>query len=561
MASRAQSPAYIDPTRGRARTFRQRTEHAFFATRLYGRILRGTHPVQIDFVPRELWPGNADEADRLFRGHFNFAGRLVSAPNGNPWRLPAPSQAWADELHSFGWLRHFRAAGGDAAKRHVEALIKSWLEDFNDWHPAAWQPETIAQRLIAWLTHSPMAISTQDLLYHSAAMNSMARQARHLARTADTARDGLPRLIAAIGLVYSGFCLPQGDRRLRKGLASLDRELERQILPDGGIATRSPTDQYEALCALVALYSALKDASVEMPPALLQAIDRVAPMVRFFRLGDGKFALFNGGFEEDEHAIDMALDLSRAPGQPVNGAIYSGFQRVQAGDLVMLMDTGAPPPAEMSIQAHAGLNSFEVTIGTQRLITNCGSIEQKDTGDWQRASRTTAAHSTLALDNRNSVSILENQRVDRRPSAVKVLRDESDDNITLDVGHDGYEGPLGLEHNRKLRVRRDGTQIAGTDTLTRIAKTKSKQPTVYDIRFHLHPTVQVSLSVDGGAAELLLPDGAIWQLECVHGLMIEESIYLGERGNPQRSKQIVIHGPVTEANTTIRWLLSRLSHR
>ncbi len=561
MAGRSSSPAFVDPSRGLARNFRQRTEHAFFATGLYRRLLRGSHPVQIDFVPRELWAGDPAEADRLFRGEFEFAGRLVSAPNGNPWRIRAPSQAWADEIHGFGWLRHFRTAGGDAAQRHVEAMIRSWLEDFDDWHPGAWQPEVIAHRLIAWLTHSSIAVNTNDLVYHSAVMNSMARQARHLARTADNARDGLPRLTAAIGLVYSGFCLPQGERRLRKGLASLTFELERQILPDGGIATRSPTEQFEALRILVALHTALKEAGEDMPPVLLQAIDRVAPMLRFFRLGDGKLALFNGGFEEDVDAIDTILDLSRAPGHPVTGAVYTGFQRVQAKDVMVIMDSGGPPIAELSIQAHASLNSFEMSVGKDRLITNCGSSEQMDTGDWQRASRTTAAHSTLVIDNRNSSSILENQRIGRRPDQVKVLRDETDDSITLDVSHNGYEGTLGLEHNRKLRIRRDGNEIAGTDTLNSVGKPKKKGANTYDIRFHLHPSVDTSPSVDGGAVELRLPSGDVWQLECVHGLMIEESIYLGDRGNPQRTSQIVIHGTVDNPTTVVRWLLSRLSHR
>jgi len=183
-----------------------------------------------------------------------------------------------------------------------------------------------------------------------------------------------------------------------------------------------------------------------------------------------------------------------------------------------------------------------------------------DADDWQRVSRTTAAHSTLVLDNRNSVSILENQRIGRRPDPVRALRDETDDSVTLDVSHNGYKQPLGLEHNRKIRIRRDGTEIAGIDTLSRVSRVKTKRQTTYDIRFHLHPSVECTLSVDGGAVELRLPSGSIWQLECVNCITIEESIYLGERGNPQRSRQLVISGSVDDPSTTVRWLLTRLSH-
>lgn len=558
MAGRAHSPAWIDPARSRARTFRQKLDDAFYATSLYQRILRGYHPVQIDYVPRELWPGSPDVANALFQGQFEFAGQLVSAPNGNPWRLAAPSQAWLDELNSFGWLRHFRAMGLDAATRHVEAMVKSWLEDFDQWHPSAWRPDILARRLIAWLTHAPMAISTRDLVYHSAVMNSMARQARHLTRAIDRTEDGLPRLVAAIGLIYSGFCLPQGERRLRIGLAALNREVDRQVLADGGLVTRSPQDQYEALRLLVGLNIALREANETVPPKLQQAIDQLAPMLRFFRMGDGGLALFNNSYEEDADTLDTLLDIANAPGQPVSGAVYSGFQRVVAGPMTLLLDAGAPPPADQSIHAHAGLASFELSLGGQRLITNCGASEMLGGGGWQHVSRTTAAHSTLVLDNRNSCSILENQRIGRRPSQVKVTRDEARDTISLEVFHNGYAELMGLGHRRKLRLRRDGTELAGVDTLEKVAKVRKGSATIYDIRFHLHPSVQTQMSVDGGAVSLHLPDGSQWQLECMNGLMIEESVYLGERGNPQRCKQIIINGTVSENPTTIRWLLSRL---
>ena len=117
-----------------------------------------------------------------------------------------------------------------------------------------------------------MAVSTQDLVHHSAVMNSMARQARHLARTAPIARDGLPRLIALIGLVYSGFCLPEGARRLSKGLQLLERELDRLVLADGCIVTRNPSDQFEALKALVALKADLRAAN---PDAVSKAVDAI----------------------------------------------------------------------------------------------------------------------------------------------------------------------------------------------------------------------------------------------------------------------------------------------
>lgn len=548
---------FIDPTRAVSRSLRQRLRNSYYDTFMYRRVLKGAHPVQIKFNPKNHWGGDVAVADALFRGQYTFAGHTVSAPNENPWRLQAPSQAWLDELHGFSWLRHFRAQGGDAAKRHVEVLIKKWLQDFHDWDPVAWQPEVIAHRLIAWMSNASMAVSTQDLVHHSAVMNSMARQARHLARTAPTARDGLPRLLALIGLIYSGLCLPEGARRLSKGLQLLERELDRLVLADGCIVTRNPSDQYEALKALVALKADLKAASQDMPNYIQRAIDRMAPMLRFFRLGDGKLALFNGSFEESAQDLDQVLDAAKAQGKPLGGAIYSGFQRVQAGQTIVLMDAGSPPPGDLSISAHASANSFEMSVGPERLIVNCGSSDEILYDGLHKVSRTTAAHTTLIIDNKNSFPILDNQRIGKRPKKVLAVRDEMDDTVGLDVTHYGYVTAFGYEHERILKVARSGKAIEGIDALKSVNRKKRPKSPI-DIRFHLHPAVEARRTVDGGAVELTLPSGALWRFESTHGVNVEESIYLGERGRVERTRQLVVSGTSGAPRLQVNWRLLKI---
>jgi uncharacterized heparinase superfamily protein len=548
---------FTDPTRGVPRGLGERVRNAYYGTFLYRRVLKGAHPIQIKFNPKNHWGGDAATADALFRGHYSFAGHTVVAPNENPWRIEPPSQAWQDALHGFGWLRHFRAQGGDAAKRHVEVLIRKWLQDFQDWDPVAWQPEVIAQRLIAWMSNASMAVSTQDLVHHSAVMNSMARQARHLARTAATARDGLPRLIAIIGLIYSGFCLPEGARRFARGMQLLERELDRLVLADGCIVTRNPSDQFEALRALVALKADLRAASQDTPNYIQRAIDRMAPMLRFFRLGDGRLALFNGSFEESAEEIDQVLEAAKAQGKPLGGAVYSGFQRVQAGPLIVLMDAGSPPMGELSVNAHASPNAFELSVGTQRLIVNCGASDQLSADGWHKVSRTTAAHSTLILDNKNSFPILDNQRIGKRPKKVLAVRDEMDDTVALDITHYGYVLAFGYEHERILKIARSGKSIEGIDAL-KSANRKKRPKAPFDIRFHLHPAIDARRTVDGGAVELTLPGGALWRFESTHGVNVEESIYMGDRGHVQRTRQLVVSGATGAPRLQVNWRLLKV---
>ncbi|MDX1581290.1 MAG: heparinase II/III family protein, partial [Alphaproteobacteria bacterium] len=453
---------------------------------------------------------------------------------------------------------HFTAQGGDAARRQVESLISSWLKDFERWNVTAWQPDVLASRIIAWLSNARMAASTSDLVYHSSVMRSMARQARHLARTAHRARDGLPRLRAAIGLMYSGFCLPDGEDRLKKGRRLLEQELSRQVLPDGGLISRDPSDIFAALKDLVALRTDLQQAGEEVPVSLQNAIDRLAPMVRFFRLGDGKLALFNGSFEEDEGMIDAVLAASRAEGRPVTSAIHSGFQRAEAGDVILILDAGAPPKGDLSVDAHCGTSAFEMSVGGFRLITSCGSSEQLSLG-WQRASRATAAHSTLTIDNRNSAVIRPNQKIGTGPKTVKAVREEGDDGIGLEVRHDGYLGRLGVDHIRRLHLSANGRTLYGQDRVVNPYQKPPKHSLVLDVRFHLHPDVEMHSAGDG--VDLSLPDGRRFRLSCRNAdLATEESIYMGERGNPRATHQLVISTRADGPETLIDWQLVELTN-
>src|SRR5437588_9915687 len=84
------------------------------------------------------------------------------------------------------------------------------------------------------------------------------------------------------------------QRHIRSASKRLGEELTRQVLPDGGHISRNPGALIELLVDLLPLRTAFTARNIAPPPALLNAIDRMMPMLRFFRHGDGSFALING---------------------------------------------------------------------------------------------------------------------------------------------------------------------------------------------------------------------------------------------------------------------------
>ncbi len=531
-----------------------------FANPLYSLSLGRSGPTRLEAVPPDPWPGDADRGAALCSGEYRFAGRTLVS-DVPLWQPVGVREAFLADMHGFDWLRDLRAVGGDAARRQARVLVESWIDRHDSWHPLIWRADVMGLRIANWLGAHDFFCASADDRFRARVFASLSRQLRHLARTLPGRQDGAPLIVALKGLFYGMLCLPGADTRLEAAHKLLADTLRAQILPDGGHVQRSPAIQLELLRHLIDLRAVMRAAKAEVPEALQHAIDRMAPALRFFRHGDGGLALFNGAREGEPVLVDTALAQADAPGRPLKSARHSGFERIQAGRSLILMDVGAPPPAGLDAGAHAGTLSFELSVGRERMIVNCGSmagLEPAQGGPeaaaWALALRGTAAHSTLTIDDTNSSEAVTDGGMGRRPAKVTVDRQEEDGAVLIDASHDGYRRPFGLTHHRRLYVSVGGDDIRGEDRL----EGRGSRP--FAVRFHLHPTVQVS-AVQGGAAALLrLGGGAGWRLRASGGsLAIEESVYCGMGGAMRRTSQIVISGQTASDGTatTIKWGLRR----
>ena len=218
--------------------------------------------------------------------------------------------------------------------------------------------------------------------------------------------DGVPRLQVLIALCYASLCLANQAKQIRSASKKLSDELQRQILPDGGHISRNPGALIDLLIDLLPLRQTFAARNIAPPPALLNAIDRMMPMLRFFRHGDGTIALFNGmsGTPSDLLATLLAYDDTH--GTPMASMPHTGFQRLDAGPMTVIMDTGPPPPANVSHEAHAGCLSFELSSGPSRIVINCG-MPSTGRDNWRAFARSTAAHSTLTYNDISSCQFVE----------------------------------------------------------------------------------------------------------------------------------------------------------
>jgi uncharacterized heparinase superfamily protein len=531
-------------------------------TWLYRRFLTGPLSDRILYHPYDAMPRRLEDADAMLRGRFRFVGETVDVKDGSIFDVTAPSAGWARALHGFSWLPPLAFAGGEPARILATNLITQWLKRYSRYAEPAWSPEVIARRLINLFAHGRMVIANSELLWRSKVFVSLREQSRMLARIAREAPDGMPRFEAAAAYALSGACLGDSQRRLDEGLKCLEEEIARQILPDGGHVSRSPEALVHSYRLIMMVMDSLASGSIEVPHAVRSAYDRIAPMIRYFRHGDGSLALFNGGVECDPRMIAALLARDEVRGQPFAYARHTGYHRMTAAKTQVLIDCGGVPPGAFSTRAHAACLAMELSSGAHRIVVNCGDAGATHP-KWESALRATAAHSTLVLADASMAAILPpgvsrdllGPRLIGGPTAIETRRVETTQGWSVEAGHDAYLVPFGVRHERQVTVSQQGLAVTGVDrVLPKPARTHPSHS--FAIRFHIHPDVRVSPS-QGGGILLKLPNGEGWRFRTGASMSVEESVYLGSE-MVRRTEQLVITGSVKDQPVETAWVFEQI---
>ncbi len=533
---------------------------------LYSLTLGYRAPRSFFAVAPDSWPGDATEGRRLLAGEYiahGIVGEVLPTGDDPPWQRPDANPLWLAALNSFGWLRDLRDSGETGAAQLAVRLIDDWSDREWRWSPQTWRRDVTAARLVSWIRHYDWLAAAADQGFSGRFVASLARQRVHLRRIAQSGLSGHETVAVMKALVFADLAFVHDgktfDKSLEHTLARLSRFLKRYVLHDGVVAERAPHLQVEVLRDLIDIKAALISAERQAPAELVAAIDRLAPMLRFFRHGDGGLSLFNGSWEGDRTLIDLILARSGSNQGAPGLALMSGFQRLAAGTSLVIVDAGSPPGRGMDAMAHAGTLSFEMSAAHERLVVNCG-IYPGAPREWRHFMRFTAAHSTAVIDDTNSTEINELGTMEYRAGNVVIDRAEEQGAQWLDMSHDGYRSLYGIVHRRRLWLSPDGGDLRGEDMFAGPEGGPVTHPDRrFIVRFHLHPGVQATMAQSGQAVLMRLPSGRGWRLRATGaGIGLAESIYLGEEGRQRRTEQIVLVGRVPGEGLTVKWALTRM---
>jgi len=541
----------------------EKLQRLAWQTPLHSLRLRGRHPLKLITVADDPFAGDVDRGNALLDGRLSFRGEVRDFDKLNLAK-PDFSKAFAEHLHGFAWLRDLstvatRAQGAPVA----EALMRLWLAQHGEkLSEPAWRADLWGRRILMWVAHAPLILSSADPVYRSAVLHALARGARHIDRAADRVAIGTPRVAAWCGVIAAGLMIPGGDPRRIFGEAGLQRALAGALYDDGGSIGRSPLGQLDLVMLLSQLVETYAARRADPPEFLTGTRTKMVSALLGVCHGDRGLGSWQGCAPLGGDTIGPIIEATGVRTRALRQAREWGYQRLANGATVVMMDAAPPPVARLIEGGCASTLAFEFSDGPHRVVVNCGGGRMLDTRlptALGEALRTTAAHSTLVVGDSNSTAIHSDGTLGRGVIEVELSRQESDAASRIEASHDGYARRFGQVHRRTLALSSDGRDLRGEDSLLPVGAARRKQAEpVFAIRFHLAPGIEVTPTADGMAVLLRLPGNKLWQFRCRGGaLAIEDSLWIDARGRPLNTQQLVVSGEALPGGTSVSWLFHK----
>ena len=517
--------------------------------------------------------GDRARGTAIRAGHFLVEGMKLPLADADFSASSHQAMPLQKLLHGFSWLRDLAAAAPrETAAPIAEKLAARWLDSHAEaGKGAGWSVERAGERLLAWVVQAPLVLSGENPAMRPRMLQAIEQTARWLDRNVTKEQERLAAFTGWCAITAAGLLLPDGKPRRIFGEAGLLRALGELVGEDGGVLSRSPLAQMQAIALIIdleACYEAVRRAS---PPALQAMLQLLVPPLLALRHGDGGLGSWQGAGATPAHALARLIEASGVRTRPARDTRHWGYQVVGAGRSVLQFDVAPPPRPRDARFGCASTLAFELSHGASRIIVNCGGAELAGGATPARIEqglRATAAHSTLVLDDVNSTAILLHGQVGKGVEAVDVARTPGGGSGTrqasrLGASHDGYSSRYALIHRRILSLAADGLELRGEDILEPSGKRGKRGKVGFAIRFHLGAGIEAGLSADKRGAGLALPDGSYWQMRLGGDIVdaelaIEESLWVDGEGRPHGTSQLVIEGLASRGGGRFPWLLKRM---
>lgn len=234
-----------------------------------------------------------------------------------------------------------------------------------------------------------------------------------------------------------------------KAIRILTKELQEQILPDGAHFELSPMYHkiiFFRLLEMIDWYSNYEKCNQEFLEFCREKASLMRSWLENITFENGDIPLFNDAARgiafSTSYLIDYAEKLNIYKNEISLGA--SGYRSFKSGYYEIKIDCAAIGASYQPGHAHADSLSFILYYQNKPLFVEQGTSTYQ-IGSRRNLERSTQAHNTVVVNNKNQSQVWGGFRVGKRAN-TRILRDEI---TVLEVEHDGYKSE-GVNHIRRF---------------------------------------------------------------------------------------------------------------
>ena len=492
---------------------------------------------------------------------FCFLNEIINFKRKINWFVPDKGRLWRYNLHYFQYL--LLKDGIDRKK--ALGIIKDWIDNNPAGTPDAWDPFPISLRLVNWLKFLCLnKISSKDNAF---IIKSMVQQTICLEKHLEYHLQGNHLFKNGKALILSGvfFKGPEADRWLQKGLKIINRELDEQILDDGGHFERSP--MYHSMI-LEDCLDLINICEQNYDPGLKNLVTKLrdkADLMIGFLLSmshpDGQISLFNdAAFGIEAEPVQLAAYYEKVCGKKVitdHKAIErkkdSGYY-ILAPDIQtkMIIDCGKIGPNYQPGHAHCDTLSLELSVKGIRVIVDSGCFKYED-GAIRQYNRGNIGHNTITIDNENQSEVWGAHRCARKAEPLTVeCRQIENGSLFFRGGHDGYKRLKGKPvHFREVTFHDQAWNIHD--------RIEGKGKHLIESRLHLNPLMELEFKED----EVIVRNKEERFLKiCLmknHGIKVEKGWYCPEFGKKYECDVLVYQADKVDLPFECGWKMEMVN--
>ena len=357
------------------------------------------------------------------------------------WNFTDNGMLWAYNQNYFDWINQEGIAEEECCK---------WIDKFIEEQPQnkiGLDPYPIALRSINWIKF--FCRFPEDAT--KPRLDSLFSQVKLLEKKLEYHLLGNHLLEDAYAL-YIAANFFQDTKLLNKATKLLLSQLEEQTLPDGAHYEQSP--MYHCI-----LLDRLLDCINIAPKDELKAFAKKhIGWLKSICYQDESFPMFNDAALGIAPVPNDIIDYARRLGieSEATPLKESGYRKMSNTIMEAFVDVGNITATYQPGHTHADTLNYELRINGKPFIVDTG-ISTYDKTERRQYERSTAAHNTVTIDNKNSSEVWGGFRVGNR-AIVTLLNDTSE---MVSASHNGF-GPT--THKRKFTLTGDGFGI--TDELS-----------------------------------------------------------------------------------------------